>query len=55
MPLEEELRDLLNKHSRESFSDTPDIILAKYLMSCLAAFETATKRRTAWFNRGKEA
>lgn len=47
--LELELSSLLNKHSRENQSDTPDYILATYLMSCLEAFETATAYRATWY------
>ena len=47
-PLERELSDLLNYHSAENGSDTPDFILATYMLDCLAAFERATKARTTW-------
>lgn len=47
--LDDDLRELLNRHSRESMSDTPDFILARYLMDCLAAFEAATRLRDAWY------
>jgi hypothetical protein len=43
-----ELRHLINKHSIENGSDTPDFILAEYLKDCLKAFDKATKRRTDW-------
>ena len=46
---QDELKDLLNRHSRENRSDTPDHILATYMKSCLEAFETATGERTRWF------
>jgi hypothetical protein len=46
--LDDDLRELLNRHSRENMSDTPDFILARYLMDCLAAFEAATRTRSAW-------
>ena len=49
MPLQNELQTVLNYHSRESMSDTPDFILAQYIMDCLAAFERATQRRDAWY------
>jgi len=51
----QELISLINKHSRENASDTPDFILAEYLMNCLVAFESATNRRTAWYDVGKKA
>lgn len=44
-----ELSALLNKWSKENGSDTPDFILAKYLMACLVAFDAATKLRTEWY------
>lgn len=40
-----ELKDLLNKCSMESGSDTPDYILASYLAACLDAFEAAVRAR----------
>ena len=44
-----ELASLLNRHSQENASDTPDFILAKYLTDCLEAWNRATVRRTAWY------
>ena len=43
-----ELEALLNKHSIENESGTPDFILANYLMACLRAFEQATIARDSW-------
>lgn len=43
--LEKDLTDVLNKHSAENDSDTPDYILAKYLIRCLAAYNSAVKER----------
>jgi hypothetical protein len=45
----DELRSLLNRFSEERFSNTPDFVLADYLMNCLAAFNAATRRRTDWY------
>jgi len=42
---EKELEALINVHSIENESNTPDFILAQYLRSCLDAFTVATKRR----------
>lgn len=44
-----DLVDLINRHSRENASETPDFILAEYLAACLDAFDAAAKRRTEWF------
>lgn len=50
---EMELKKLINRFSVENVSDTPDSILAKFLMSALAAFNTATtKERRAWYSMG---
>lgn len=49
--LGDEITELLNKHSRENASDTPDFILAEYLLGCLEAFELAVSRRESWHGR----
>ena len=40
----------LNEVSREQDSDTPDFILAEYLIACLDAFEVAVNRRDVWYD-----
>lgn len=45
----EELESLINRHSMENGSDTPDFILARYMATCLEAFDAATKRRDEWY------
>lgn len=47
----DELRCLLNRHSRENASNTPDFILAQYLLASLLAFETAVQQRETWYGR----
>lgn len=49
--LEFELKVLLNRASRENASNTPDFILAQYLMGCLEAFEVAVQQRDTWYGR----
>lgn len=44
-----ELEQLINKHSMENNSNTPDFILAEYLSLCLHAFDKATNQRIKWF------
>lgn len=44
-----ELSALLNRYSRENASNTPDYILAAYLVACLEAFDTATNLRGHWY------
>lgn len=47
MPLQKDLAALLNSYSAENGSNTPDAVLADYLLSCLEAFNTAVRARTA--------
>lgn len=42
------LSALINRHSKENGSDTPDFILARYLGDSLKAFDRATRRRDSW-------
>lgn len=46
--LEAELSSLLNKHSAENPSGTPDFILAAYLMGCLDVFNKTVTHRGHW-------
>jgi len=46
---EKKLSDLLNSGSRESDSNTPDYILAEFMMRCLDAFELASNKREVWY------
>jgi len=45
---EEELTNLINRHSMENCSDTPDFLLAQYLMGCLHAYETTVVANKYW-------
>lgn len=47
--LQKRLATLLNELSREEDSNTPDFILAEYIMACLCAFELANNRREVWY------
>lgn len=44
-----ELVSLLNSHSAENASNTPDFVLAAFLMDCLDAFNRATSHRDHWY------
>ena len=46
-----ELTRLLNQHSRENASGTPDYILAEYLLGCLTAYDRALAQRETWHGR----
>lgn len=48
---QKDLEDLINRHSMENTSDTPDFILARYMNDCLQAFERAVVRREQWYAR----
>ena len=48
---EEKLKELLNEHSMENDSNTPDFILAQFLTACLDAFDRAVQQRETWYGR----
>ena len=41
----------LNQHSEENESNTPDFILARYLLMVLHAFNEGTNMRETWYGR----
>lgn len=49
-PLADQLAQLLNRYCAENKSNTPDFILADYMLAALAAFEAATKARDQWYS-----
>ncbi len=49
--LEIRIKECINSESREQDSDTPDFILAEYLLACLDAFEMANNQREAFYGR----
>jgi hypothetical protein len=51
MDFQTELKSLLNNYKMESGSDTPDWILAVYLLACLNAFNAAVEAREKWYGR----
>ena len=54
LDFEKELESLINKHSIENESDTPDFVLSSFLYSCLQSFKYAVKKRELWYNSAKE-
>lgn len=47
-----ELEDLINKHNVENTTNnTPDFILAQYLIDCLVAFDRASQQRDNWYGQ----
>ena len=49
--LRKKIQNILNYECAESESDTPDFILAEYLMACLSAFDQAVLKRENWYGR----
>jgi hypothetical protein len=45
----QDLEAAINRNSMENGSDTPDFILADYLMDCLDNFDRTVSRRTKWY------
>lgn len=48
-----ELEHLINRHSMENGSDTPDFLLAQFLTGALELFDTTVKEREKWYGREK--
>lgn len=49
--LADEIASALNRHSAENESNTPDYILAKFLLGCLQAWDNGTRERERWYGR----
>lgn len=49
MSLKTAIEGVINTHSGENGSNTPDWILAEYLTSCLKAFDEASNAREKWY------
>lgn len=49
-----ELATLLNKYSKENGSNTPDFVLADYLISCLEAYNQTVNDRDGWYQEQNE-
>jgi hypothetical protein len=45
-----EIESSINRCCKENDSNTPDFILANYLLNCLDAFTLATKSRDKWYS-----
>lgn len=48
---QKDLLALLNRHSKENDSNTPDFILADYLIGCLKTFNESVRKRELWYGR----
>jgi hypothetical protein len=50
----DEITVSINRCRAENGSDTPDFILAQYLVDCLRAFDGAVMARERWYGREKQ-
>ena len=48
---EKELENAINKTCMENGSNSPDFILAEYLVNCLKAFNKASRDREKWYGK----
>lgn len=46
-----ELQTLINRHSIENESNTPDFLLAEYLLGCLSIYEHTVVKRDQWYGQ----
>lgn len=53
--LQDEIRAAINRYSAESESNTPDWILADFLMGALDAFDGSIRQRERWYGRNPNA
>lgn len=49
-----DLASIINRHSKENGSDTPDFMLAEYLADCLELFDRSVKAREKWYGRAPQ-
>ncbi len=49
--LRKQIEEALNRESAENGSNTPDFILAEFLIDSLAAFDKSVVRREEWYGR----
>jgi hypothetical protein len=48
---EKKLREIINVHSLENESDTPDFILAEYMLDCFELPNGDTFKATHWMSK----
>jgi hypothetical protein len=51
MSLVKDITYVINSHSQENGSNTPDFILAEFLVDVLNAWNVAVKKRAMWYER----
>lgn len=50
-----ELEHLLNRFNEEAASNTPDFILASYMLRCLQAWNVCVTAREQWYGRSPKS
>ena len=51
---QDELAELINIHSKENGSDTPDFLIAEFMVGMLNVFDAVLKRRDKWWKDEKQ-
>lgn len=51
----QELTSLINRYSLENLSNTPDFILADYLVDCLETYSQTVTKLDTWYGRNPAA
>lgn len=51
LQFEKDLEGLINKHSIENGSNTPDFLLARFLVQCLDSWNASIAAREKWYGR----
>lgn len=46
---EQELRELINRHSMENGSNTPDFLLKEYIVQCLMVWDNIVRKRDEYY------
>ena len=49
-----DLTYLINKHSLENDSNTPDFVLAEYLVGCLESYNKSIKLKDGFYNKSTD-
>ena len=52
MSFQKELEQVINRNSQENGSNTPDFLLAGYLVGCLDVYNRTVMARERWYGRG---
>lgn len=52
--LRDDIRAAINHNCAENGSNTPDFILAEFLLDCLKAFDKTSRARETWYGRSLE-